>query len=152
MASSGGKDNLFDHSLSLLGVLFEIYRERFANGGFYGANHFLVTEFGFGLTLELRLEHLHRDNSGEAFAEVIGVDFHLHLFEHLGIFGIFAKGSAQTAAESGEVSTTFVGVDVVDKREHIFVESGVVGHSHFHGNALLLGRDVYNVIDKRFLA
>ena len=152
MAGCGCQDNLFDHGLSLLRMLFQISRKSFADSHFHSTYYLLVAKFGLCLTFELRFEHLNRDNCGKAFAEVIGVDFHLHLLEHLGIFGIFAESSAKAAAETGEVSTAFIGVDVVNEREHVFVESGVVGHSHFHRYSLLLGRDVYNVVDKRFFA
>ena len=47
--------------------------------------------------------------------------------------------------------TALYGVDVVHKRQHVFVECGVVGHSHFHRNALLLCADVNHVVDERFL-
>ena len=45
----------------------------------------------------------------------------------------------------------FDGVDIIDVAVHILIVRSVVGHSHFHGDALLLGGDVDDVFDKMFL-
>ena len=50
------------------------------------------------------------------------------------------------------MSTTLNGVDIVDKRIDVFLESLVVGHCHFHRNFAFVVGDMNHVADKRFLA
>ena len=64
-------------------MLLQIVGQRLAHTGFHGAYHFGVAQFGLGLALELRLEHLNRNYGREALAEVVLGDFHFHLLQHL---------------------------------------------------------------------
>ena len=152
MTGSGGKDNLLDNGLGLVGMLLKINVEGLAQTRLHSANHLGVAEFCLGLSLKLRLKDLNRDNGGESLTEVLGLNVNFHLVEHLAVLGIFLERRAQTAAETGEVGTTLNGVDVVDKGIDVLVKRGVIGHGNFHGDVALVGANVDNIVDERLLA
>ena len=152
MARSGSEDYLLNDGFGLCRMLLEIHVECLAQAGLNSAYHLGVAEFGLGLALKLWLKHLYRDHGSETLAEVLGLDVDFHFLEHLAILGIFLQGRTQTAAESGEVSSTLNGIDIVDKRIDVLVERGVVGHCHLHRDVALVGADVNHIVDKSFLA
>lgn len=80
-----------------------------AYGLVYGAAHFVVAQFGLGLSFKLGLGHLHRDDGDEAFSEIFTRNFHLGFFEGLGagVFGIFFQYAGKGHAETGFVCSTF---------------------------------------------
>ena len=47
--------------------------------------------------------------------------------------------------------TALNGVDIVDKRIDVLVERRVVGERHLHRDALALGVDINDVVDKMLL-
>ena len=151
MASLSCENHLLHDSLSLAWVLLEISAESLAHGSLHSTNHLVVTEFCLGLSLELRFEHLHRNHSGETLAEVIARNLHFSLLKHFVVLGILFEGACEAAAETGEVSTTFDSVDIVDKRVDILVESGVVGHCHLNRDTGAGFADVDNIFDEVFL-
>ena len=118
MARCGGENDFLHHGLGLLRMLFEIIFQGFGHGSLYGADHFVVAEFGLGLSLELGFHHLHRHYSRQTLAEVRRVYVHLlfdQFVEHLVFLGILFEGGSQSAAESCQVCAALDGVDVVDE-------------------------------------
>ena len=132
-------------------MLLEVVVQSIAHRRLDSTDDLGVAQLGLGLSLELGLEHLDRDDGGEALAEVLGLDFNLGLLEHLVVLGILLQGRTQTAAESRQVGTALDGVDVVDKRVDVLVERGVIGHGDLNGDVALLALDMDDVLDKRLL-
>ena len=79
LASLGGQGHLVEDGLGFLGVLFQIVGELLSHDAVDDTHDLVVAEFGLGLAFKLRFRHLHRDDGGKAFAEVIGRDLHLQL-------------------------------------------------------------------------
>ncbi len=140
-----GEHDLVDDGAGLLGVLFEVVAERFADGLRHGGHHLLVAELGLGLSLELRFEHFDRHYGRESLAEVVAGHLDLGFFEYLVVVGIFLEGLGESAAEAGEVCAALYCVDVVDVGVDVLAEVGVVGERHLHGYSLALGGEVYDV-------
>ena len=149
IAGLGGNHDLLDNSFRLTRILFKIVAQSLADGSLDSADNFAVAELGLCLAFELRFHDLHRDHCRQTLAEVIARNLDLDLFEKLVVFGILLEGLGQSAAETGQMSTSLNSVDIVDKRIDILVISAVVGQRHFHGNAGALGLKMDNIIDQR---
>ena len=59
VAGSGGQYHLLHYQLGIPGILFKICLESSGSSCRHGTHHLAVAKFGLGLTLELRLGHLH---------------------------------------------------------------------------------------------
>ena len=84
-----GQNDLLHDSARILGILFEVVTQSCRHGLIDGRRYLVVAELGLGLSLELRLGHLDRDDSRETLAEVVAVDIELQLGEHARVVGIF---------------------------------------------------------------
>ena len=83
-----GQYHLIANKLSFFWMFFEIIAKSLSHGLLHSARHFAITQFCFGLSFELRLGHLDRDNSRESFAEVFAsyFDFRfLYLLRYNGV-------------------------------------------------------------------
>ncbi len=109
-----GQNDLLHDSARILGILFEVVTQSCRHGLIDGRRYLVVAELGLGLSLELRLGHLDRDDSRETLAEVVAVDIELQLGEHARVVGIFFQSTRQSAAETGKVRTALDRIDVVD--------------------------------------
>ena len=132
-------------------MLLKIYTQRFADCRLNGSNNLVVAEFCLCLTLELRLQHFYRNNRCQPLSEVGRIDCHLLFLKNLGVVGIFLQRRRQSATETRKVRTALNGVDIVDKRIDVLVERRVVGERHLHRDALALGVDINDVVDKMLL-
>ena len=151
MTSLGSQDDFIDNSLRFFWMLLQIITQGFADSLVHGTRYFVITQFGFRLSFELRFSHLDRDDGGQSLTEVIALDFDFRLLQQLGILGIFLQRTRQTTAETGEVRTTFYRVDIIDVRENTFVVGRIIGHGHLDRNALLLRYDMDNILNQFFL-
>jgi len=150
VTGSSRQNDLVNNDFGFLGVFFQVIAQGFADGLVNRTNHLIVAQLGFGLSLKLRFGYLDGNDSGKAFPEVVAGDFHLDLFQHPGIFGVFLERTGQSPAETGQVCTPFYGVDVVDVGKDVLVVGLVVHHGHFNGCTELLGRDVDDVFNEGF--
>src|SRR5690606_1418573 len=116
------KDNLLNNGSGIVRMLFKVILKHFRNRLRNSRSHFPVPQFGLGLSLELRLLYLYRDNGSKTLPEVISRDLKLEFVKHARSIGVFFKGCGQTSSETGKVSTPFVSVDVVYVRMEVFVE------------------------------
>ncbi len=137
-------------------MLLQIVRERLAHGCGHHTCHLRVAQLGLGLSLELRLCHLHGDNRRQALAEVVGVDgrvavlvFQFGFLQQFAVLGVLLHHTCERSAEACHVSTALYCVDIVHVRVYVLVEVGVVNHRHLHGRAVLLGAEVNHLRDKR---
>ena len=147
VAGSGSQHNLVHNSLGILRVLLKVVGQSLRDGLVHSGSNLVITEFGFGLALKLRLGNLHRHNSREALAEVVARDVELNLRKHTILLGIFFHRAGESPTETGQVGTTLDGVDVVHIGVHVLREAVVVLHSHLHGGTVFLGVDVDNVVN-----
>ena len=130
-------------------MFFQIVSQGFAYGLVYGSAYFVVTQLGFSLTFKLRLSYFYGDNGDQTFTEVFTRNFHFRFFQSLAFFGVFLQYAGQCRTESGFVCTAFNGVDVVDIRVKVFAESGVIHNGAFDRNALFLGVQIDDIVNKR---
>ena len=66
-------DLLYDF-LRIIGMFLQIVLQSLGNRGIDHTGHLGVTEFGFRLTLKLRLSDFDRDNRRQTFTEIVRVD------------------------------------------------------------------------------
>ena len=150
----GCQSHLIKDGLGLFGMLFEIVRELLPHDGVDDTHHLIVAEFGLGLTFELRLRHLHRDDGRQAFAEVIGRNLHLQflqLLQQAALLGIGVERTREARAEALEVGTAFNGVNIVDIRVQVLLVLIVVFQSNLYRHTVSLSRDG-NRLGDEFLA
>ena len=128
-------------------MFLQIIVHGLAHSLLYGRTHFHVTQLGLGLTFELWLGHLHAHHGGESFLEVLGLDVvgKLGLLEHLLLVAVLLQGATQCRAETVEVCTTLIGVDIVHKAVNGLRITRVVGQGNFDGHTVAFGNKVNDV-------
>ena len=70
-------------------MLLQIVSQSLGDGGGDSSGNLGVTEFGFGLTLELGFHDLDRDHCGQTLAEVVARNLDFALLKELVVLGIF---------------------------------------------------------------
>ena len=90
--------------------------------------HLGVAELGLGLALELRLGDLHRDDRGQALADVVAGEVGVLLLEQLLVLGVLVDHGGQRAAEPLFVRAALMGVDGVGEGVHRLGIAGVPLH------------------------
>ena len=119
-------------------MLLQEIRQHLANELIHRTADFFISKFGFSLTLKLRLHNLHRNNRCQTFAEIIPGDFNFFFRQQATFVRIFLQGTGQRTAETCQMCTSFVCIDIVDVRVYVFVVGCVVVHGHFHWNTIAL--------------
>ena len=114
LPGGGGKDDLLDDHLALLGMLLKILLHCGGSGLGNGGGRLRVTKLRLGLSLELRLSDLHGHDSRQTLAEILRSEVSLELGEKVVFLGIVLKRAGKAHLESLQVGTTFDRVDVVD--------------------------------------
>jgi hypothetical protein len=76
-----------------------------------------VAELGLRLALELRIAKLHRDDRGEALADVLAAQIGVLLLQEAFLARVGIQGAGERRAEAGEMRAALVGVDVVCEGE-----------------------------------
>ena len=146
------QNHLLHNRSCILRVLLQILRQSQRNSCINRCNHLAVTQLGLGLTLELGLGNLYRNNGSQALAEVVTIDIELQLCQHTRLIGILLQSTGQCAAEAGQMGTTLDGVDIVYIRMYILRERVVVLHCNLYGHAIALGVDIDHRLDQRLTA
>ena len=147
VTSSSRQHNLLHDSLCILGVLLQVLGQGLRHSGINRCDNLAVTQFGLGLTLELRFANLNRHNCGKTLAEVVTTNLNFHLREHTRLVGVLFEGTGQRTAETSEVSTTLDSINVVHIRVYILRVAVVVLHRNLNGSTVALGLDVDNILD-----
>ncbi len=117
VAGAGGVDGLADDLGGVLRVLLEELGERLVDDRLDEALDRRVAELGLGLTLELRLGDLHRNDRGETLAHVLAGEVGVLLLQLAAGARVIVDSTRERRAEAGEVRAALVRVDVVGERE-----------------------------------
>ena len=133
-------------------MFLQIVGQSLTHGLLHGSSDLRVAELRLRLSLELRLSHLDANHCCKAFAEVFGGNLDLRLLNLLGdlrvVIGVLLQGTCEGCTETSQVGSTLDGVDVIYIGMDIFRVVGVVHHGHLDGDALLLGLQVDDIVDK----
>ena len=140
-----GLDHLVENGAGLLGVLLDVRLERFAPDLLDDAVDFAVAELGLGLTLELRLGHLHADDGRQAFAEVVAAGLVVGP-EQVGLARIGRERLGECTLEAADVRSAFDRADVVGVALQDLVVAVVELGRDLHGHVLLDALDVDHVV------
>ena len=147
MTCSSCQDNLLYDSLSILWILLQVVAQSLRQCTINSCRNLVVTQLSLGLALELRLCNLNRYYSCQALTEVITANLELNLRQHTRLICILLQSTSQSTTETGEVSTTLDGVDIIYIRVYILRERIVVLHCNLYRNTVLLGVEVDNLLD-----
>ena len=124
-------DNLARHRR----VLLEKCAEAFVDKRLHGARDVGV-QLAFGLSLELRLRQLDRDDRDQAFAHVVAREILLHILEQPHLLSGIVDGAGQRRTETGKMRAAIDGVDVVGEAKDAFRVTVVVLERNLHGDTV----------------
>ena len=110
-------DRLLDDLAPLARVLLEELRQLLVDRRRDQCGDLGVAQLGLGLTLELRVLELDRDERREALAHVLAGEVVLFLLEEVLLPGVVVERTRERGAEAGEVRAALRGVDVVGEGE-----------------------------------
>src|SRR5882757_1322275 len=96
----GGVDRLGDDPFGLGGILLEELGQLAVDRLLDQAADRRVAEFGLGLTLELRVVQLHRDDRGKTLADILAGEVVVLLFEQAFGARVGVQGAGQRGAET----------------------------------------------------
>ena len=102
LAGLAGEDGLLDDGAGDGGVLGEEVRELGRDDALHQAGD-VGAELGLGLSLELRLRDLDRDDGGEALADVVAGEDGVGLLAELVVGDVLVDGGGEGRAEAGQV-------------------------------------------------
>ncbi len=98
-------------------MLLEIRRELLVDDGLHRALDFRVAELGLGLTLELRLAHLHRKNRGQPFTNVVAAQREVRLFQSATLRRVSVDRPRQRRLQAGEVCSALMVLMLLTKEK-----------------------------------
>src|SRR5262249_20146145 len=110
------RDRLGADRARVLRVLLEEPRQRRIDGRLDETLDARVAELRLGLSLELRVAQLDRDDSCQPFTNILAVET-LLLLQKLELLGLRVQRARQRAAEAGQVRAALDRVDVVGEGE-----------------------------------
>ncbi len=125
-----GLDGLANDRAGLLRVLLQELGELRVDNRLDEALHARITELGFGLTLELGIGELGRDDGGQPLAHVLAGEVVVLLLELALVAGVLVQRAGQRGAKAGEMGAAVNGVDVVGVGEHRLLVGAVPLHGH----------------------
>ena len=155
MACCGSQYHFIYYGACIFRIFFQVIAECFTHSHFHRSHYLGISELCFGLSFELRFGHFDGDNRCQSLAEVIAADFYFcffELFEQFVVFGVFFQRTCKSASETGQVSSSLNGVDIIHIRVNIFIVRGIVKHGNFYRCAVFLGRNVDDVVNQVFTA
>ena len=138
-AALGGLGGLLQDLLRLVGVLLEVVGHALGNHAVHERAHVGAAELGLGLTLELRVGELDRDDRGEALADVAALEVGVLLLDDVLFAAVVVYHLGEGRAEALEVHAALLGVDVVGKGEGALGVAGVPLQGHLDLAHLALG-------------
>ncbi len=106
--------------------------ELFVHDRFDGRFHLGIAEFPFGLPFELRVFQPYGNDSREPFADVVGRQVLVLLFEQTELARVGVDRARERGFETGEVMPAFDGMDVICEAHDVLLERLRVLHGHFH--------------------
>src|SRR5215216_2910104 len=117
LAGARGLHGLLDHRAGLARVLLEEFREPLVDRALHEALDRRVAELRLRLALELRVGDLHRDDRGEALADVLALEVRVLLLQLTELARVAVHRACKSRTEAGQVRPTLVSVDVVREGE-----------------------------------
>ena len=138
----GRLDGFFQDALGNRGILFQELGQFLVDQGLNIPLDLGVAQLGLGLSLELRLGDLDRDDTGQTLAQVIARDGDLLLLEQIVGGGIAVHGTGQGRLEADQMGATLMGIDVVGKGEDLLIVGVVVLHGDLGLHAAFLTLEV----------
>ena len=135
-AGVGGHNRLHHDVLRHLRILLHEGPETLVDHRIDNSLHFIVAEFRFGLSFELRIGNLHADDGGEAFAGVLA-GHSLVALQKVCAFRVAVDRAGERRLEAGKMRAAFKRVDVVRIRIDRGREGVVVLHGHFDVQTVL---------------
>ena len=119
-------------------MLFEIGGQACGNDIIHNALDFQISKLRLGLPFELGIGHLHGNNAGKPFADVVAGKIVLVIFQNIILAGVVIEHAGQRRAETGEVHAAFDGIDVIDEGVHVFAVALLVLHGDVYDDLVLL--------------
>ena len=135
----GGHQSLFHDALGNRGILLEIIGQLFIGHAVHQGTHKGVAQLGLGLTLELGLGQLDRNDTGKTLAHILAGEILIVLLQLVVLAGIIVDDAGQRRLEAGLMHTALGGMDVVGEGLHQLVVAVGVLKGDF-GLAVLLHR------------
>ncbi len=109
------------------------------------AGHAWIAELGLGLTLELRVAQLDRDDGRQSLAHVIAGEVVLFLLEQTVVAGVLVERAREGGAKARHVRATLARVDVVGERVDRLLIGGVPLHRDLGGALVALAREEHDL-------
>ena len=136
---------LFQNSLTNGGVFLKVFLKLFGNERVENSSHFAVAELALGLTLELCLCQLNRNNRRKTLSHVLTREVLFALFDDVVLSAVVVKDLGQRGFKADFVGTALNGVDVICKGEQCLVVAIVILHSNLGNPVLLFGFHIDNL-------
>ncbi len=150
-AGPGRGQALLDDAPTLGRVLLEPEQELVVGDLLDQRAHLGVAELGLGLTLELRVLELHRDDGGESFADVLTLELRVLVLHQLAALGVLVHHVGEGLLEALLVHAALGGGDGVGEAVQPLVEGLVPLHRDFDDAAVLLGLEGDHRLVERLL-
>ena len=83
--------------------------------GFHNTAHFTVAELGFGLSFELRLRYLDRDDCRQSLTHIVTRQVVGVIFDQSRFAGIVIDNPSERTLKAGFMRSAFVRVDIICK-------------------------------------
>ena len=116
---------LLDQPIGLGRVLFQPFGEPLVGGLLHEGAHRHVAELGLGLALELRVAQLHRDDGGDALADVFAEQVLFLFLEQVLGACVLVDHAGERGLEALDVHATLDGGDAVGVAVDALVVAGV---------------------------
>ena len=145
LAGARRRQHLVDDLAGHRRVLLEVLSQALADDALDHALDLAVSELGLGLTLELRVLHLHRDHRGQAFAHVLARHSDLRLGGEAFLVGVVGERAGERRAEADQMGAALDRVDVVHERVHRFGVAVVVLERHLDRGAVAVTGEVHRL-------
>ena len=150
MTRSGCQNDLIHNCLSFSRVFFEIVFQGSRYCLWNSGTDFCIPQFRFSLTFKLWFCHFHRNHSRQSFAEIIAIDIEFQFWKHSVTLGISFQGRRQSPFETGQVSTPFYRIDIIDIRKYILWKTRIIMQSDLHRDSILFCRYIDRIFDQFF--
>jgi len=125
LARPRGRDDLFGDFFGDRRVFLEKLPQIFIGDTFDDTADLGVTQFGFGLSLELRVGDFDRNDCGQSFARILTENANpvlsiFAVFEQVILGDVVVDRPGQGGAETGQMRAALDGIDIIDIGEQVF--------------------------------
>src|SRR5687768_7507712 len=96
-------------------MLGEIAGEFFIDQGFDDAFYLAITEFGLGLSFELRFRHFDTDNRGQPFTDIFSLKILIVFLELPAVYRIAIDRARERGLKTNQMGPALQGIDVISE-------------------------------------